>query len=297
MDPESDIKYTFSGFNWFLIHLESIWATGQESFWQSCVRSPSDGVQSLYDSNTEFHRKSGLAPAGLYGWSRIQYNEGREEAEHVPNPNSTWLTGPAALSPLTKHIYSETRTLYPLGRCGAEAPDEEWGRHMPAEPSIPPTGSTNNEVLKGSTGWGGAEGFFFSPQSSSAWFLPWSAHSWTFNSFQLPNVGASATSDSESRAIVTATELVLSFKLGGLGNHNAEQLTRWEWPRRLLFFILVCGEAGRAFYSALFQNSTGTFTLLQATVLLQRIIPLNTCSVQTNLATMTRRKQRMDDHQ
>lgn len=24
MDPESDIKYTFSGFNWFLIYLDSI---------------------------------------------------------------------------------------------------------------------------------------------------------------------------------------------------------------------------------------------------------------------------------
>lgn len=123
----------------------------------------------------------------------------------------------------------------------------------------------------------GSRGFFFSsPQSSSAWFLPWSAHSWTLNSFQLPNVGASATSDSESRAIVTATELVLSIKPGGLGTHNAEQLAQREWPRRLLFFILVCGEAVRAFYSALFQNSTGTFTLLQATVLLWRIIPLNT---------------------
>lgn len=36
---------------------------------------------------------------------------------------------------------------------------------MPAEPSMPPTGSTNNEVLKGSTGRGGAEGFFFLPKA------------------------------------------------------------------------------------------------------------------------------------
>ena len=123
------------------------------------------------------------------------------------------------LGPFTRTAYSPT---WPL-RCWG--PDEEWGWHMPARSSIPPTGSVNNEFLKGSTGWGGVKEFFFfffRSQSSSAWLVSWSAHSWTLNGFQLPNVGASATSDSEGKPIITTTELALSFKLGGLGTFNSE---------------------------------------------------------------------------
>lgn len=109
------------------------------------------------------------------------------------------------------------------------------------------------------------------PKSSSAWFRPWSAHSWTFSSFQLPNVGASATSDSESRAIVTATERVLSLKLGGLGTHKAEQLTHWERPRMFLSFMFLCGTV-----SLLFKNGNGTF---KGKVVLDLTLPQNICPV------------------
>lgn len=160
--------------------------------------------------------------------------EKRVETEHVPKFKLN-LT-------CSNWSFQTRKDALPLPICLSQicVCDVEWGRHMSAEPSMPPTGSTNNEFLKGSTGWGGVESFFFSSsfcQSPSAWFLPWSTHSWTFNSFQLPYFGASAASDSESRAIVTTTELVLSFKLGGLGTYNAEQLTRWERPTDFCLFL------------------------------------------------------------
>lgn len=97
----------------------------------------------------------------------------------------------------------------------------------------------------------------FSPHSSSAWLHPWSAHSWTLNSFRLPNVGTSATSDSKSKPIITTTELVLSFKLGGLGTHNLRQLPHTERARRFLLIILVCRELR---VLTVFQKATGIFT-------------------------------------
>lgn len=60
-----------------------------------------------------------------------------------------------------------------------------------------------------------------------------------FNSFQLPNVGTSASSDSESRAIVI-TELALPLKLGGLVAHNAEQLTESYHVDFWSLFLYVC---------------------------------------------------------
>lgn len=67
----------------------------------------------------------------------------------------------------------------------------------------------------------------------------------------------------------------MSLKLGGLGIHNAEQLTHSERPRRS---IHACGEAGGGFtVFAVFQNSTGTFTLQPATVFLRGTKCLNSC--------------------
>lgn len=214
--------------------------------------------------------------------------------EHVLNSKFTWFTVPGAFRPLTKHIHSKTHTLYPFCCCGSEALTRSEADVCQQSPPCLPLAALTMSSSKAAPAEGEWRAFF--PQSPSAWFLPRSAHSWTFNSFQFPNVGASATSDSESRAIVTTTELVLSFKLGGLGTHNAEQLTHWERPRRFLFFMRVCGEMISFFYSVCFiSNSTGTFSLLQVTVLLQWTKPLNICPVQTILATMTRSLQHLDD--
>lgn len=109
---------------------------------------------------------------------------------------------------------------------------------MPAESSMPPTGKTNNEFFKGSTGWRGVP----PPKSPSAWFLPWSPLSWTFYSFCLYDVGASVTSDSESGAVVTPTGLILSLKLWGFGTQDTGHLTERERPCRFLTFVLPCGE-------------------------------------------------------
>lgn len=140
---------------------------------------------------------------------------------------------------ITKDIHSKKHT-HPLCIClwCFWGPDEEWSWHMPAEPSMPPTGKTNNEFLKGSTGRRGVP----LPNSPSAQFLPWTPQSWTFYSFCLYNAGASVTSDSESGAVVTTRGLVLSLKLWGFGTQDTEQLTERERPCRFVTFMLPCGE-------------------------------------------------------
>lgn len=110
---------------------------------------------------------------------------------------------------------------------------------MATEPSMPPTNSANNEILKGRSSWGGMD----TPThpSSSAWLLPCSATLLNFQ--QLSNMSTSTTSDSESKPIITATEIALCSVLGSLGAHNAEQLTRSEWPHKFLLVSFVCGKA------------------------------------------------------
>lgn len=46
-----------------------------------------------------------------------------------------------------------------------------------------------------------------SPSKKLFRVITWSAHFWTFNNFQLPNVGTSAASESESESIVKTTQL------------------------------------------------------------------------------------------
>lgn len=136
---------------------------------------------------------------------------------------------------------SDTQAAHPLPICLSRlwVPDVEWGRHMSAEPSMPPTGSTNNEFLKGSTGWGGVESFFF------FFFLPKpfcmiSSLEYTLLNFQqlsapLCRCFRSFWLREQSYCHNYRARIVL--QLGGLGTYNAEQLTRWERPTDFCLFL------------------------------------------------------------
>lgn len=112
------------------------------------------------------------------------------------HPCFIWLTQPVVFTSTQTHSCD-----------GCEAPNEEWGW---------PAGTLRASTFVPQKAAPVFRDVF--SQSPSAWVPPGSAHSWTFNSFPLADVGASATSDSESRTIVTNTELLLSFEHGGLGN-------------------------------------------------------------------------------
>ena len=131
--------------------------------------------------------------------------------------------------PSVKKVW--TPLLYPAG------PDEEWGRHMPAETSMPPTGSANNEFLKGTTGWG--EVFFYFLKALLRDF---------FLGVHAPELSTAFSSLSALLQLLTQRADLLSppqssycLQLGGLGTHRPQQLTHWEWP--LVFghcFFLQC---------------------------------------------------------
>ena len=147
-----------------LIDLKFPWlnqrATGQESFWQSCVRFPSDGVQSLWFKHWIPQKIWPCSSGPLWVVTHtVQWGQRGDWTCAKPKLHLTYRT--CSSQPLnTTHLLRDTHPL-PTWPSWCWGPDEEWGRHMPAEPSMPPTGSANNEVLKGSTGRGGAEGFFF----------------------------------------------------------------------------------------------------------------------------------------
>lgn len=121
-------------------------------------------------------------------------------------PYSTW----------TKHIF------YPLGRLGAEAlMRSEADTCQQSPPCIPPA-----VLMSPSKAAPPEREAMFSPPKLFCVISSFGVHNPELSTAQLPHAGTSANSDSETKAIVTITELVLSFRLGGLGTHFAEQLTR-----------------------------------------------------------------------
>lgn len=156
--------------------------------------------------------KTGWAPPDLYIPTSCTMREENVETEHVNKFKLNLTCSNWSFQTLKPH------TLYPFVCRGSES--LMWSEADTCQQSPPclPLAALTMSSLKAALAEGEWKAFFSSSfyQSPSAWFLPWSTHSWTFNSFQLPYVGASAASDSESRAIVTTTELVLSFSLEAL---------------------------------------------------------------------------------
>ena len=157
---------------------------------------------------------------------------------------SAHFTVPAPFRPLTKtHALKDVHPL-PTWLPLCWGPDEEWVRHMPAELSMPPTASANNEFLKGSTGEEGVRlSFFFSPQ-------PKALLRDCFLEVHTPELSTAFVSlISALPQLLTQRAELLSQPQSGyclpgseaFHTHiRAEQLTHWQWPHRFWFFILPC---------------------------------------------------------
>lgn len=126
---------------------------------------------------------------------------------------------------------------------------------MPAEPSMPPTGSTNWVPQRQHRLRGSERLLLFSKALLRDYFL--GVHtpelSTAFSSLMstLPQL---LTQRAELLSQLQSWYCPASMEALAL---NAQQLNHWDWPHRFLFFILACGEVG-LFTLVVVHNSTGT---------------------------------------
>jgi len=166
-----------------------------------------------------------LGGAGnLRGWSPGLYSESRE-AEHLPQTSPPLQYLQLSATSQNTHTHTHTHTLYPLGRHGAEALTRSEADTCQQGPPCLPLAALTMSSSKAAPAEGG--GSPSPPPSPQKLFCVISSSECTLlnfsTAFHLTNDGASATSDSESGAIVTATELVLCLQPGGPGTLTAEQ--------------------------------------------------------------------------